>query len=241
MKWVNRNIASFGGDAEEVTIFGESAGAISVVWLVTGFYHGQDLSKGFDFAPRYFKRAIVQSTPSGFSAPSMESSEHLGVRFAEAAGFVGNASSSEAIEYLRTRPADELLTALPGFGSVRKIFWHTSESLFGPTVDLVTFADPTQLLRTGQYPRKVEIIIGTTLDEGTLFAWLNFIIEPLSDDFYKDIIDLVFSHPDHDPALASRILDFYESLGYPSPLDKLAAIQGTYISISLLPLLFVSF
>ena len=50
LQWVKENIKSFGGDPNKITIFGNSAGGISV-----GFHLISDLSKGL------FKRAIVQS------------------------------------------------------------------------------------------------------------------------------------------------------------------------------------
>ena len=50
LKWINENIASFGGDPELVTVFGESAGALSVALQLVS-----PLSKGL------FRRAILQS------------------------------------------------------------------------------------------------------------------------------------------------------------------------------------
>src|SRR5208283_2780795 len=50
LQWVKRNAAAFGGDASNVTIFGESAGGGSVLMLMTS-----PLSKGL------FKRAVVES------------------------------------------------------------------------------------------------------------------------------------------------------------------------------------
>ena len=50
LKWINENIASFGGDPELVTVFGESAGALSIALQLVS-----PLSKGL------FRRAILQS------------------------------------------------------------------------------------------------------------------------------------------------------------------------------------
>ena len=52
LKWVQRNIASFGGDNKKVTIFGESAGGYSISYHLTS-HQSKD----------YFHAAIVQSGP----------------------------------------------------------------------------------------------------------------------------------------------------------------------------------
>jgi para-nitrobenzyl esterase len=54
LAWVRRNIASFGGDPERVTVFGQSAGADSVACLIAS-----PLARGL------FRRAVVQSAPFG--------------------------------------------------------------------------------------------------------------------------------------------------------------------------------
>lgn len=58
LKWVRENAAAFGGDADNITVFGESAGAFSIANLV-----GSPLAKGL------FKRAIIQSGHGGMTRP----------------------------------------------------------------------------------------------------------------------------------------------------------------------------
>jgi para-nitrobenzyl esterase len=65
LKWVKRNIAAFGGDPEQVTVFGESGGARSVNWLVAS-----PAAKGL------FQRAISQSGRALEPLPAAESARH---------------------------------------------------------------------------------------------------------------------------------------------------------------------
>jgi para-nitrobenzyl esterase len=225
LKWTNRFISSFGGDPEQITIFGESAGAISVVWLVAGFWHERDLTLGFDFAPKYFQRAIAQSVPASLHAPTLGMAEATGVRLAKNAGCAGDPSSDDALQCLRNAPVGTLLTALPGFGS-RKIFWHAlPNAIYGPSIDLTMFADPRRIYETGQYPQRVEYMIGTTQDEGSLFTWLPFLLKNVTDEHYQSIIHTVFD-PQTKPRVAESILAKYDEIGYTSAMDKLSAIQG---------------
>ncbi|MDP4214520.1 MAG: carboxylesterase family protein, partial [Bacteroidota bacterium] len=96
IQWVKKNIASFGGDPENITIAGQSAGSISVNCLVAS-----PLCKGL------FKRAIAESGASflpGMTDKSilLKQAEADGVRFAQS-------YNANSIDELRKIPADELL------------------------------------------------------------------------------------------------------------------------------------
>ena len=72
LKWVNRNIAAFGGDPDNVTIFGESGGGDKVVCMLTS-----PLAKGL------FHKAILESGGShAFAVPLKEIEEYGSKLFA---------------------------------------------------------------------------------------------------------------------------------------------------------------
>lgn len=107
--WVHNNISAFGGNPDNVTIFGQSAGAMSVAMLMQS-----PLSQGL------FTRAIIQSGPGLFSAnalsggTSLKEAEQAGLQFAEAKG-------ASSLSELRAMPAEALLKVPQGirFGPIR--------------------------------------------------------------------------------------------------------------------------
>ena len=111
LEWVKRNIAAFGGDPGNVTIFGESAGGGSVHMLMTS-----PLAKGL------FHKAIVQSGGGRSRGPiSMRalrepgpkgelSGEQIGLAFAEQAGVKGD--DAAALAALRKLPAAAIVNGM---------------------------------------------------------------------------------------------------------------------------------
>ncbi|MEV4611469.1 carboxylesterase family protein [Kitasatospora sp. NPDC049258] len=154
LRWVQENIAGFGGDAGNVTIFGESGGGASVAALLTA-----PAAKGL------FRRAIVQSMAGRF-LPEQEARRISGL-IAAAAG-VPAAEVGGCAPELLLAVQDEPLRAMAADPTA----WTTPEAItaFSPVVDGVTVVDqPWRAVRSGA-ARSVELICGYTRDEFTMFA-----------------------------------------------------------------------
>ena len=160
LRWVRRNIANFGGDPRDVTIFGESAGGLSTLSQVAS-----PQAKGL------FQRAIVESGSYNLSQQSLASAETAGEAFATKAG-----CASQTAACLRGLPVSTILADQDAAGYTPNI---NSEVL--PQTLGTAFA-------TGDFNR-VPIINGTNHDEYRLFVALSELAgDPVTAANYQSMI-----------------------------------------------------
>jgi len=208
LRWASDNLAAFGGDPSQVTIFGQSAGGMSVCWHLAA-----PGSRGL------FAHAIMQSGNCGGPwafAPLDDSLGH-GERVAAEAGCNSTElkTDAEMLECIRALPPHAMDTPTSVTGSKE---WYSATLAafrnigspglpavsstgnaqpnaprqphspplspiitFTPTVDGVELpARPLELLESGR-GNPVPTIVGNTHDEGTLFAsWANEIVPGIS-------------------------------------------------------------
>ncbi len=176
LRWVRQNIGAFGGDPSNVTLFGQSAGGISVCQQLLA----RSTAKLFD-------RAITQSGPCLFALPTRGEAEEQGARFATR---LGCSDSPNVLTCLRDKPVSEVLGALP----LDPTFLHDQSVRWLPTRDgVVVPRDPEARFREGRF-RRVPMIIGANKDEGRLFVGLAFNLpgNPITPETWATEVDRYF-------------------------------------------------
>jgi para-nitrobenzyl esterase len=208
LEWVKDNIESFGGDPDNVTIFGESAGAMSVSLLMTA-----PKAKGL------FRRAIAQSgAASTFRTP--DAGAQIASEFMSSGGF-------GSVDQLIESPTAELLAAHAAMSQKR--FANPVEYLqrsanpsailaFVPVADGLTVpTDPLAAIASG-CAADVDLLIGSNAEEWKLFSMM--VESSATDAALRERIEPIVDDPDD--AIAAYRAEFGEG---PTP-----EIEGAMIT-----------
>ncbi|KAK3086085.1 hypothetical protein FSP39_013279 [Pinctada imbricata] len=193
LRWIYENIKGFGGDPEQITLFGQSAGAQSTVVHLMN----KESSK-------YFKRAIIESAP--VSIPFKDKTEML---------FIGNLLADQLncpegdLTCLTSKTAEEIAEAqhitrpIPSSLKLLEFFEPWVPYVDG---DIVPY-QPLEAMRRGLFTNK-PIMIGTVTEETRIYvysAWSN----NLTPFEYAAALAATF------PSEIANVLELYP----PPPLD----------------------
>ena len=178
LQWVHDNIAAFGGDNEDITVFGQSAGGMSVLTLLAS-----PLSRG------QFQQAIVESGAI-LGGPPMKRLQDAEIAGAEFAG-------TDNLQSLRDLPAAELLKRFGSYVSTHR------GSRMGPVIDgYVLNSDPSEAIRLRQQ-QNVPLIIGNNAREGFGQLGENALQDAIKQFYGTDAAAALPLYGEPDPVLGS--------------------------------------
>lgn len=208
LRWLSSNLRAFGGDPGNVTVFGESAGAISTCALM-----------GAPEADGLFHKAIMQSgncvTMSALDAGALGAEDGalvVGERFMER---LGCDDAVDRLACLRGLPVDDFVDVL-GVGEL--LGGLLSADLTGPVVDGVVLPElPYQRIARGDAPSR-PLIVGSNGNEGRLFTAAQVILTRAA--FRATIEELVGEEA------AAQIVALYSFIDFPLAKDAFDAFLG---------------
>ncbi len=201
LKWVARNISSFGGDPGNVTIFGESAGGIAIYAHLTS-----PLSSGL------FQRAIIESGAPDYL--TLKQAESDGLTLAQKVGCTAG-SPQQVAACLRRVPVAQLLAN------------QATET--GAIVEGVLLPQPPADAIAQRKVNRATIINGTNHDEGRLIAAFIWDLSgaPLQASGYQSALEIISNFlPGTGYPLSAipAIMQAYPLSKYPSPDLAAAAV-----------------
>ncbi|BBC30866.1 hypothetical protein SGFS_021600 [Streptomyces graminofaciens] len=196
LRWVNKNIAAFGGDPQRVTIDGQSAGAFSVCNMLAA-----PAAKGL------FSAAIMQS--GGTCPTASKASYEAGMKVIVKEAGCPDSDAKAQLACMRHKSVAELIDAM----AKAPLTESWSPVVGGNALP----TEPLEAVKSGRW-NKVPVLMGTTRDEAR--AMLHFIGQsfPQTEEAYREVIRSFFGDQ------ADKILEEYPAADYTDPAYATAAV-----------------
>lgn len=198
MKWVQKNVAGFGGNPDDVTIGGQSAGGMSIAAHMTA-----------PGSKNLFHKAIMESNPLGLPFHSTETSAKNAESMADYLD-----CPQDDVACFRTKSVDEILDAQGNSIELNLENLFINFLPFTPVYgNDVLPMQPLVALQTG-HAVDVPMLAGSVLNDAWLFVYELF-TKPLGDKAYKGVVQATFGRQ-----MRKQILDMY-------PPDLLEDVEDT--------------
>ncbi|KAI5643915.1 carboxylesterase family domain-containing protein [Phthorimaea operculella] len=242
LKWVKKNIAKFGGDPDNITVFGQSAGAASTVYHMTS-----------PMSRNLFKRAIVMSGVPSCDWNIAFQPRRRAFVLGKQLGF-DTRDPNKLLEFLQSVPAEKLAGVNPNLLGSDEASSKVYKMLqFTPVIEKdfkeerFVIEDPEKYLKRNEIIQQ-EVMIGRTSDEAILkLATLDNIFEIYSQNaellvprkiLYNisanktlDISDLVYDHYFGEKAIsnstAKQLLHYISDSAYNYDIHKYIQILSS--------------
>jgi len=207
LKWVKNNISKYGGNPDNITIFGESAGGFAVASLLA-----------MPAAKRLFHRVI----PHSGSAHKLSFNPIVGIRvYEELIQKLGIEKGD--IEVLRKLPAEKFIVAQENTLRIQEGVLRV-----GPVVDEKTLPEhPLEAVRNG-FAKDIDLFIGSNLDENKLWLMWTPKAFDLTEERLEKNVKTIMKIARQEEDKSKEIIDTYKQLRK-TPRDVLDAILTDYM------------
>ena len=210
LKWVHDNISHFGGDPNNITIFGESAGSTSVCTLLS-----------MPAAKPFIRRAICQS-----GALDPQAHDTAGGMLATKTLFSRLGLKPGDINSIRKINVEKLIKKE---AEIRTENWEKRDWIgYPPIIDENKVPEHPLIAINKGASKKVDLLIGTNFDENTFFSMLTPELQYIDWSGLTDYISMILSKLHLDKIQIAKIINEYKC-SRNNPFDVLNAICTDFV------------